>query len=221
MAVENKKRPLFLLLAGSNGAGKSTFVKDNAFKKFLDILEKRFNISPLEPYQIINPDVISLSRLMINPEIGEKTANLWSVQEIEKSIEKYFNLSKSFAIETVLSSKKYIPYIKEAKTRGYITALIYIGLDSVETAIQRVKMRVKIGGHDVAEDKIRKRFDNSISNIGDFVKLMDFSIVYSNTGNIKKYKIIAVGYSGKISIEDKKTLIWVNKALEDLPKLKL
>ena len=106
-AVENKKRSLFLLLAGSNGAGKSTFVKDNAFKKFLDILRKRFNISSLEPYQIINPDIIFLSRLMINPEIDEKTANLWSVQEIEKSIGKYFNLSKSFAIETVLSSKKY------------------------------------------------------------------------------------------------------------------
>ena len=91
MAVENKKRPLFLLLAGSNGAGKSTFVKDNAFKKFLDILRKRFNISSLEPYQIINPDIISLSRLMINPEIDEKTANLWSVQEIEKSIGKYID----------------------------------------------------------------------------------------------------------------------------------
>ena len=84
---------MFLLLTGSNGAGKSTSVKDNAFKKFLDILRKRFNISSLEPYQIINPDIIFLSRLMINPEIDEKTANLWSVQEIEKSIGKYFNLS--------------------------------------------------------------------------------------------------------------------------------
>lgn len=95
---------------------------------------------------------------MTNPEIDETAANLWAVQEVEKSINKYFNLCKSFAIETVLSTDKYISYIEEAKTKGYITAIIYIGLDSPETAIKRVKMRVKTGGHDVSEDKIIKRF---------------------------------------------------------------
>lgn len=79
----------------------------------------RFDIMPLNPYQIINPDIISVSHLMINPEIDETAANLWAVQEIEKSINKYFNLCKGFAIETVLSTDKYIKYVEEAKLKGY------------------------------------------------------------------------------------------------------
>jgi predicted ABC-type ATPase len=219
ITAESGEKPLFLLLAGSNGAGKSTYIKSEHFKDVLKVLKDRFNVIPLKPYQIINPDIISVSRLMINPEINETAANLWAVQEIEKSINKYFNLCKSFAIETVLSTDKYISYIEEAKTKGYITAIIYIGLDSPETAIKRVKMRVKTGGHDVLEDKIRKRFHNSINNIKDFVKLANFSIIYSNTGDANHYEIIAVGYNGKVAIKDKKTLSWINKALKGLPEL--
>jgi ABC-type Mn2+/Zn2+ transport system ATPase subunit len=44
------KNPLFLLLAGSNGAGKSTYIKSEDFKNVLNVLEDRFNIMPLKPY---------------------------------------------------------------------------------------------------------------------------------------------------------------------------
>jgi predicted ABC-type ATPase len=216
---KSEEKPLFFLVAGSNGAGKSTFIKDEKFIKLLNLLQKRFHTQALKPYQIINPDIISISHLMINPEIDETAANLWAVQEIEKSINKYFNLCKGFAIETVLSTDKYIKYVEEAKLKGYITAIIYIGLDSPETAIKRVRMRVKTGGHDVSEDKIRKRFYNSINHIKDFVKLSNFSIIYSNAGDSKHYKFIAIGLNGKVAIEDKKTLSWINKALKGLPKL--
>ena len=104
--AKSEEKPLFLLLAGSNGAGKSTYIKSEHFKDVLNVLQKRFDIIPLKPYQIINPDIISISHLMINPNIDETAANLWAVQEIEKSINKYFNLCKSFAIETVLSTDK-------------------------------------------------------------------------------------------------------------------
>ncbi|MCL4532961.1 MAG: hypothetical protein M1502_01675 [Deltaproteobacteria bacterium] len=67
--AKSEEKPLFLLLAGSNGAGKSTYIKSEHFKDVLNVLQK-------------------------------------SVQEIEKSINKYFNLCKSFAIETVLSTDK-------------------------------------------------------------------------------------------------------------------
>ena len=215
----SEEKPLFLLLAGSNGAGKSTYIKNEHFKDVLNVLQKRFDIIPLKPYQIINPDIISISHLMINPNIDETAANLWAVQEIEKSINKYFNLCKSFAIETVLSTDKYIKYIEEAKTKGYITALIYIGIDSPETAIKRVRMRVKTGGHYVSEDKIRKRFHSSINNIKKFIKLTNFSIIHSNIGNANHYEIIAIGYNGKVEIKDEKTLSWINNALKGLPEL--
>ena len=221
ITAKSEEKPLLLLLAGSNGAGKSTYIKSEDFKNVLNVLKDRFNIMPLKPYQFINPDIISISHLMINPEIDETAANLWAVQEIEKSINKYFNLCKGFAIETVLSTDKYIKYVEEAKSKGYITALIYIGLDSPETAIKRVRMRVKTGGHDVSEDKIRKRFNNSINNIKYFVKLTNFSIIHSNIGDANHYEIIAVGYNGKVEIKDEKTLSWINKALKGLPKLKL
>ncbi|MCL4546225.1 MAG: hypothetical protein M1576_00585 [Deltaproteobacteria bacterium] len=57
-SAESEEKPLFLLLAGSNGAGKSTYIKSEDFKDVLNVLKERFGIMPLKPYKIINHDII-------------------------------------------------------------------------------------------------------------------------------------------------------------------
>lgn len=51
--------------------------------------------------------------------------------------------------------------IREAKAQGYRFLLLYILIGSGDQAIGRVALRVKLGGHDVPEDDIRRRFERS------------------------------------------------------------
>ena len=66
-----------------------------------------------------------------------------------KLIDQYFTEGISFNQETTLCGRSVIKNIRRAKALGYIVELHYIGVDSVETAKQRVKNRVEKGGHGI------------------------------------------------------------------------
>ncbi len=65
---------------------------------------------------------------------------------------------KSFAIETTLSGQYLIRLISELKEKGYLITLIYVFLDNPEIAIDRIKTRVRKGGHFVPAQDVRRRF---------------------------------------------------------------
>ena len=67
----------------------------------------------------------------------------------------------SFAIESTLSGKTYVALIREAKARGYRFLLHYIVIGSATQAVARVALRVRLGGHHVPEEDVRRRFDRS------------------------------------------------------------
>ncbi len=80
----------------------------------------------------------------------------------------------SFALESTLSGKTHIALIREAKARGYRVLLHYIVIDSASQAVARVALRVKLGGHHVPEDDIRRRFDRSRQHfLEDYLPLAD------------------------------------------------
>jgi hypothetical protein len=53
----------------------------------------------------------------------------------------------------------------EAKSRGFEVVLIYIGTESVEINLARIKNRVLQGGHDVPEKDVRRRYQRSFRNL--------------------------------------------------------
>jgi predicted ABC-type ATPase len=59
---------------------------------------------------------------------------------------------ENVTVETVLSSDKYEPIIKRARSIGYQVAMVYLALEGAETSRSRVAKRVASGGHDVPED---------------------------------------------------------------------
>jgi predicted ABC-type ATPase len=87
-----------------------------------------------------------------------------------RQIDENVKRNRSFAFETTLSGKGYIKKIKDWKTRGYEIVIYYLKLPSVEMAIERVKLRVSLGGHDVAEKDIRRRFERSWTNFEKFYR---------------------------------------------------
>lgn len=71
----------------------------------------------------------------------------------------------SFAFETTLASRSFVPWLREHHARGYESHLVYLWLPAPEVAIARVRARVAAGGHDVPVETIRRRFLRGMRNL--------------------------------------------------------
>ena len=93
--------------------------------------------------------------------------------------------NESFAFETTLSGKGYIKKITEWKKQQYEIIIYFFKLPSVEFAMERVKLRVAHGGHNIPEQDIRRRFERSWHNFNTFYKqLADSWTVFDTSGNL-------------------------------------
>ncbi|MEK6262015.1 MAG: hypothetical protein AABP62_25735 [Planctomycetota bacterium] len=89
---------------------------------------------------------------------------------------------KSMSFETVMSHPSKIEFFARARTAGYKTYLYFICLDSVELNVLRVQSRVRRGGHDVPEDKIRERYSRCLDLVGSAVVHCYRSYFFDNSG---------------------------------------
>lgn len=169
------ERPIVIALAGSNGAGKTTF-----FDSFLADAGLRF----------VNPDVLAHA-LGVSPyEAGDLAAAIRSalVQRRE-----------SFVFETVLSDPvgDKVETLASYAALGYTVVLIFIRIDSPEESIRRVAMRVSQGGHDVPDEKLRARFERTKANLQRAIERLPHVIVYSNSDLSKPYQLAEVYENGR------------------------
>ncbi len=156
------------IIAGPNGAGKTTFARDFLPKEGGCI-------------NYINADLIAVGLSPFAPERASIMAGKLMLGEIEKCVSE----SKSFAFETTLSGNSYIRKIKRWKQIGYEIILYYFSLPSVEMAIDRVKIRVKQGGHDIPELDIRRRYEKSRTNLDKFFKpIVDAWVILDTSTSI-------------------------------------
>lgn len=169
MATAKSERPRFLIIAGPNGSGKST-----AYERSVVELGGR-------TFRIINPDRLS-QRIARFDKLPLDRANLEAVQRIENWLETSILAGHTVGVETVLSTDKYRRLVQRAKSLGFEILLIYVVLHSVELNVQRVALRVKHGGHPVPEEKIRSRYDKSLSQLRWFFEQADRVMLYDNSG---------------------------------------
>ncbi len=94
-------------------------------------------------------------------------------------------LGKSFAVETTFSGIDYSNRINNWKSAGYYIIVYYLKLQSVELAIERVKLRVSKGGHNIPEDVIKRRYERGWYNFQHTYKyLADVWTIFDNSGRI-------------------------------------
>lgn len=130
---------------------------------------------------IINPDL--LAKRIADHEVMEPVvANLAAVQRIEAWLDASIDAHQTIGVETVLSTPKYRRLVEHARARGFGINVIYVFLDTVELNIERVRTRVRKGGHDVPEDRIRARRGRSFEQFGWFCEAADRVDVYDNSG---------------------------------------
>ncbi len=141
-------QPVCTIIAGPNGAGKTTFAME-----FLP--ETNCKI-------FLNADMIATA---LSP-LGEDGKNLIEagkifLQKVEECIEKREN----FAFETTLSGTAHLARVSRMLKDGWRVNLIYLWIPSAETSLNRVKQRVKQGGHNVPEKDIRRRYGKTLRNL--------------------------------------------------------
>jgi len=103
----------------------------------------------------------------------------------------FFPLRQSVSISSMLilslkvCGKGYINKITEWKKQQYEIIIYFFKLPSPEFAIERVKLRVSQGGHNIPEQVIQRRFERSRHNFNTFYKqLADSWIVFDTSGNL-------------------------------------
>src|SRR5688572_4603467 len=90
---------------------------------------------------------------------------------------------QSFAFESTLATRSYVPWISRLAQSGYEFHLLFLWLNTVELAIQRVAERVHGGGHSVSEDIIRRRYRRGLENLSQlYLPIADTWVVYDNSG---------------------------------------
>ena len=84
-------------------------------------------------------------------------------------------------MESTLSGNSIIQRMKTAKESGFYVHLNYIGVNSVEINLARVKARVKSGGHFIAEDVVKNRYQISLDNLFLVLPYCDEIFIYDNS----------------------------------------
>jgi len=158
-----------IIIAGPNGAGKTTFARN-------------FLPKEAQTYQFINADLIAAGLSPFNPGLAALKAGRIMLSEIDA-----VSLSgHNFAFETTLSGVHYLTQIKRWQNLGYTVKLWFIKLSTPELAIERVKSRVKQGGHDIPHETFLRRFTSGLKNLEKFKLIVDSWVIFDGDVDIPK-----------------------------------
>jgi predicted ABC-type ATPase len=140
--------PSIIILAGINGAGKTTASRSVLANK-------------LKVMTFVNADVIAQGLSGFDPDAA-------AVRAGEIMLEQLHDLAAqraTFAFETTLAGRTQATWLDGLRHAGYYTHLHYFWVNSPDLAIARVAARVKKGGHNIPEPTIRRRYSRSIDNL--------------------------------------------------------
>jgi predicted ABC-type ATPase len=139
--------PNVVILAGPNGAGKTSAAPT--------ILRDELHVAEFVNVDVIARGLSGFSADAVAIEAGR--VMLRRVQELATS-------RQDFAFETTLSGNALLRAIDRWRSTGYTIRILYLWLDSVETAIDRVHERVRQGGHAIPDDVVRRRYERGLVN---------------------------------------------------------
>lgn len=188
----------FWLIAGPNGVGKTTYAFRNVpavsgSTNFVNLDEIARGLSPLEPRKAEREAArIALARARDFIAAGEV-----------------------FTMETTLSGRAHLALVDAAGEAGLSPALLYFSVRTPDICLERIARRVAEGGHDVAEDIVRRRFTRSHDNLTEYCKAADLWRVYEASG--PRPCLAMEGRRGTIHHTDQDCIATANAQVKALP----
>ncbi len=153
-----------IVVAGTNGAGKSTVINE--------LLRDR-------GVEVLNPDQVAKVEIDQGVPVADANSRAWHAT-VDK-LQEIRDAGGTFAFETTLGGRTITALISEIVERGGTVRLYYIGLESADLHVQRVAERVQRGGHAIREDQIRFRYTSSLQNLVRMIRMVHSVRLYENT----------------------------------------
>ena len=176
------RHPNVIVLAGPNGSGKSTMAT-TLLKGALGVTE------------FVNADVIAQGLSGFHPLGAAFEASRIMLLRLRELAER----KVSFAFETTLAGRSLALWLAELKEKGYDFRLLFLWLPSPDIAVARVAARVRMGGHDVPEETIRRRYEAGLRNFfGLYQPLANDWRMYDNS-EMPHPRIVAAGAGTRIT----------------------
>ncbi len=190
--------PELHLIAGPNGSGKSTFVRE--------LRNGRLELDYLIP-RIINPDEIAVAMNAINPDAAATAAGREALIQRQVALAR----GETFAIETTLSGNSERRLITDAQALGYRVSMTYIALDKPERNVVRVEQRAAIERRTVPADTVRRRYERSLTSLGEVADALDRLDVFDNSG--QQFRAALTLERGRIVATTPNMPAWAQRAL--------
>jgi len=148
--AEKKQIPRIYVVAGTNGAGKSSIA--GAL-----LLE--------EGVEYFNPDEAAARIVAANLRLSLKEAQSVAWHQGRRLLERAITERLNYAFETTLGGRTIAALLERATESGIEVRVWYVGLASPDQHVARVRARVARGGHDIPEERIRERYSRSLLNL--------------------------------------------------------
>ena len=184
--MAGRERPASWIVAGPNGSGKSSLYSNTEIEAFDQSI------------WIINPDLLTV-RIQQVEKLSLLDANVQAVTRIEAWLEASINAHQTVGVETVLSTDKYRRLVQAAKVREFEFRLIYVMLESPDLNVERVRLRVAKGGHDVPEERIRGRWTRSLAQLPWVLDQADQAALFDNSG--ARPRLVGRKQAGQVLID--------------------
>lgn len=186
-------QPSLTIIAGPNGAGKSTFTRATQESLL---------------FPVIDPDT---EARRVRPD-DPAAAQIAGGKQAIKRARAYLENNQSFAVETTLSGNTYLRMMAEAKRKGWQVNLIYVGVDNVQTSIERVAQRVAAGGHNVPSEDIRRRYARSLANLVVAIQQADSTSIFDNSTKRGHRQLLTIA-QGRVTEQASELPEWIKAAL--------
>lgn len=182
------------LVVGSNGAGKTTFV--------------RLVLAPARPgVPFVNADEIAARRWPDDP-----AGHAYQAAEAAAATRAaLLARGESFIAETVFSHPSKVDLVRDAAAARYDVRMHAL-LVPAELAVARVAYRVGAGGHAVPADKVRCRWQRLWPLVADAATLAGVAAFWDNSGHDGP-ELVGTFYSGVAASE----VVWPSWAHPGLP----
>jgi predicted ABC-type ATPase len=154
------------VLAGTNGAGKSSIAGAMLLEQGVTYF---------------NPDEAAAQIRKANPHLSLTETQSIAWREGLRLLQRATSERLDYAFETTLGGKTITKLLERAIASGIEVRVWYVGLDTPERHIARVRARVERGGHDIPENRIRERFARSILNLMRLMPKLTEVRVYDNS----------------------------------------
>jgi predicted ABC-type ATPase len=160
-------RPVLVVLAGVNGAGKSSIGGHQLAQAGL-------------PW--FNPDTFA-RELRAATGCTQEDANARAWAEGLRRLDDAIAARRDYAFETTLGGRT-VPGRIHSASETHDVIIWFCGLASADLHVSRVEARVAAGGHDIPEARIRERYTTSLLNLIALMPALSELRVYDNSASV-------------------------------------